>query len=71
VLKKTPGLGMLPHNTAVLPMKIKCDQFRVRIFVHDDFSHYGNILSLSLTLNAESGTEAYRVKETKRAKTWA
>jgi PPK2 family polyphosphate:nucleotide phosphotransferase len=30
VLKKTPERGMLPLNTAALPMKIKCDQFRVR-----------------------------------------
>jgi PPK2 family polyphosphate:nucleotide phosphotransferase len=30
VLKKAPKLGMLPFSTAVLPMKIKCDQFRVR-----------------------------------------
>jgi PPK2 family polyphosphate:nucleotide phosphotransferase len=30
VLKKLPGLGMLPRDTVVLPMKIKCDQFRVR-----------------------------------------
>ena len=30
MLKKAPKLGMLTLSTAVLPMKIKCDQFRVR-----------------------------------------